>query len=83
MQNFDIFRRESRNNRSAFVEGTPICIKKKSAGRNFASCARPVSRALCITSLAPIIGQHHLGEGVKQLGGVFFTTAWAEWVRKV
>ena len=50
---------------------------------NFASCARPVSRALCITSLAPIIGQHHLGEGVKQLGGVFFTIAWAEWVREV
>ena len=39
---------------------------------NFASCARPVSRALCITSLAPIIGQHHLGEGVKQLGGIFY-----------
>ena len=46
---------------------------KNGAGRNFASCACPVSRALCITSLAPIIGPHHLGEGVKQLGGVFFT----------
>ena len=44
---------------------------KNGAGRNFASCACPVSRTLCITSLAPIIGPHHLGEGVKQLGRVF------------
>ena len=54
------------------MKSEPQFVKKKDgAGRNFASCACPVSRALCITSLAPIIGPHHLGEGVKQLGGVF------------